>query len=37
LAKAYADVDTISDAQCAVCLAPWNSYVWEALGEAISG
>jgi superkiller protein 3 len=36
LAKAYADVGTISDAQRAVCLAPWNGHVWEALGEALS-
>lgn len=37
LAKAYADVGTIGDTQRAVCLAPWDGYAWDALGEALSG
>ena len=37
LAKAFAGVGTAGDAQRAICLAPWDSFGWEALSDALSG
>ena len=37
LAKAFAGVGTVGDAQRSAFLAPWESSGWEALGDAVSG